>query len=80
LAGYGLADLTIPTRTISNAEAHVVMKRAVELGATCLNGGNFYVTPERNSLHPLREYFTQLSEDREKVVLSIKLGFDYAGL
>jgi pyridoxine 4-dehydrogenase len=76
--GYGLAGLTMPSRTITDTEAIVVMKRAVELGATCWNGGKFYGTAERNSLHLLQEYFTKYPEDREKVMLSVKLGFNYA--
>jgi pyridoxine 4-dehydrogenase len=76
--GYGLAGLTLLPSTVSDAEAIAVMKRAVELGATCWNGGKFYGSPERNSLHLCHDYFTKYPEDREKVMLSIKLGFHYA--
>ena len=40
--------------------------------ATFWNGGEFYGTPENNSLTLLRAYFTQYPEDAAKVVLSIK--------
>jgi pyridoxine 4-dehydrogenase len=36
------------------------------------NGGEFYGTPEYNSMTLLEQYFTQYPEDAEKVVLSIK--------
>jgi pyridoxine 4-dehydrogenase len=50
------------------------MKTALRLGANNWNGGEFYGTKERNSLHLLNEYFTKYPEDAEKVVLSIKGG------
>ena len=77
-ASYGLMGLTLSSRTVSDAEALVVMKRAVELGSNCWNGGKFNGTPERNSLHLLQQYFTKHPEDKEKVMLNIKLGFNFA--
>jgi pyridoxine 4-dehydrogenase len=50
------------------------MKTALDLGANSWNGGEFYGTPERNSLHLLSEYFDKYPEDAEKVVISIKGG------
>jgi pyridoxine 4-dehydrogenase len=50
------------------------MRASLETGANFWNGGDFYGTPERNSLHLLNEYFTKYPEDAEKVVLSIKGG------
>ena len=50
------------------------MKTALTLGANAWNGGEFYGTPTRNSLHLLNEYFTKYPEDADKVVLSIKGG------
>lgn len=50
------------------------MKTALRLGANNWNGGEFYGTKERNSLHLLNEYFTKYPEDADKVVLSIKGG------
>ena len=50
------------------------MKAALDTGANFWNGGEFYGTPEYNSLHLLNRYFTKYPEDAEKVVLSIKGG------
>jgi pyridoxine 4-dehydrogenase len=50
------------------------MRASLGTGANFWNGGDFYGTPERNSLHLLNEYFTKYPEDAEKVVLSIKGG------
>jgi pyridoxine 4-dehydrogenase len=50
------------------------MKRSLELGANCWNGGLFYGTPDHNSLHLLHKYFSKYPEDAEKVFVSIKLG------
>ena len=51
------------------------MKAALAAGANFWNGGEFYGTPEANSLHLLNAYFTKYPEDADKVVLSIKGGF-----
>lgn len=48
------------------------MKRALELGATFWNGGEFYGPPTSNSLHLLEYYFRKYPEDADKVTLSIK--------
>jgi pyridoxine 4-dehydrogenase len=50
------------------------LRAALATGANFWNGGNFYGTPERNSLHLLNEYFIKYPEDAKKVVLSIKGG------
>ena len=48
------------------------MKTALEAGCTFWNGGEFYGTPERNSLTLLRAYFDKYPEDADKVVINIK--------
>jgi pyridoxine 4-dehydrogenase len=48
------------------------MKASLDAGCNFWNGGEFYGTPERNSLQLLNKYFTKYPEDAEKVVLSIK--------
>lgn len=48
------------------------MKRALELGATFWNGGEFYGSPDCNSLHLLEYYFRKYPEDADKVTLSMK--------
>ena len=53
-----------------------VMRSALQKGANFWNGGEIYGTPEYNSLHLLKAYFTKYPEDADKVVISIKGGFD----
>ena len=50
------------------------MRAALEAGSNFWNAGEFYGTPQYNSLTLLEEYFTKYPEDAEKVVLSIKGG------
>ena len=52
------------------------MNAALESGANFWNGGQFYGTPDNNSLHLLREYFTKFPAAADRVVLSIKGGLD----
>jgi pyridoxine 4-dehydrogenase len=52
------------------------MKAALDAGCNFWNGGEFYGTPEYNSLHLLEKYFTKYPEDADKVVLSIKGGMN----
>lgn len=53
-----------------------VMKSALNKGANFWNGGTLYGTREYNSEQLLNAYFTKYPEDAEKVVISIKGGFD----
>lgn len=48
------------------------MRTALSKGASFWNGGEFYGTPEYNSMHLLNAYFTKYPEDANKVVISIK--------
>jgi pyridoxine 4-dehydrogenase len=50
------------------------MRTALQAGCNFWNAGEFYGTPEYNSLTLLEEYFTKYPEDAERVVLSIKGG------
>ena len=50
------------------------MKAAYEHGAVFWNGGEFYGTPDYNSMHLVAEYFTQFPDEADNVVLSIKGG------
>lgn len=52
------------------------MKAAVNNGVTFWNGGDFYGTPEWNSMTLLKEYFTRYPEDADKVTIIIKGGLD----
>lgn len=51
-----------------------VMRTALEHGSNLWNGGEFYGSQDRNSLHLLNEYFTKFPGDAKKVVVSIKGG------
>ena len=52
--------------------AFPAMREALRLGANFWNGGEFYGTPDHNSLTLLKSYFEKYPEDADKVVLSIK--------
>jgi pyridoxine 4-dehydrogenase len=65
----------MPQKLIEHEQAFQAMKAALEAGATFWNGGDFYGTPDYNSLHLVAAYFTKYPEDADKVVLSIKSGF-----
>ncbi|KAG6356166.1 hypothetical protein INS49_015553 [Diaporthe citri] len=75
--GYGLMGLTT-WDNVGYEDAAKAMKAALEQGANFWNGGMFYGTPEANSLHLLKYYFTRYPEDADKVVLSIKGAYDRA--
>ncbi|KAK3328280.1 pyridoxine 4-dehydrogenase [Cercophora scortea] len=76
--GYGMLGLTIPWAATPYPDAVKVMKTALDRGANFWNGSLFYGTPEANSLHLLKYYFTQHPEDAAKVVLCIKGAYDSA--
>ena len=52
------------------------MDAALATGANLWNGGQFYGTPEYNSLHLLRDYFTAHPDKADSIVLGIKGGLD----
>lgn len=52
------------------------MNAALGTGANLWNGGQFYGTPEYNSLHLLRDYFTKYPDTAHSIVLGIKGGLD----
>jgi len=72
--GYGLMGLTWRPNPVSEEQAFKAMKAALASGCNFWNGGEFYGTPEYNSLHLLERYFTKYPEDASSVVLSIKGG------
>ena len=55
------------------------MKAALASGAVMWNGGEFYGTEARNSLHLLNEYFTKYPEDADKIMVCIKGGLGASG-
>lgn len=52
------------------------MQTALSTGANFWNGGEIYGTPSYNSLHLLKQYFTEHPSDAEKVIISIKGSVD----
>ena len=78
--GFGLMGLTWRQNPVSQSQAFDAMKAALDNGANFWNGGELYGTPERNSLHLLREYFEKYPSDAKKVVISIKGGLEKGGM
>ncbi|RVX73666.1 hypothetical protein B0A52_02556 [Exophiala mesophila] len=70
--GFGLMGLTRPNGTLTQEEAFAAMDAALENGATYWNGGEFYGTPDYNSLHLLRDYFSKYPQKASQVTLAIK--------
>ncbi len=48
------------------------MRAALSADCNLWDGGEFYGTPDANSLTLLKKYFTRYPEDAEKVILNIK--------
>lgn len=78
--GYGLMGLTWRPQPPSQEQAFTAMKTALDSGANFWNGGELYGTPERNSLHLLKEYFDEHPSHASKVVISIKGGLVKGGM
>ena len=75
--GYGMMGLTWRSVVPLEQEDCIhLLNTAFESGARFWNAGEFYGTPEKNSLHLLKEYFTRYPERASQVVLSIKGGLD----
>ena len=72
--GFGLMGLTWRAEPPSQEQSFSAMKTALDSGSNFWNGGEIYGTPQRNSLHLLREYFDKYPGDESKVVISIKGG------
>ncbi|ORY16256.1 NADP-dependent oxidoreductase domain-containing protein [Clohesyomyces aquaticus] len=70
--GYGLLGLTNHFAPIPREQAFAAMRAALDAGCNLWDGGEFYGTPENNSLTLLRDYYEKYPEDAEKVVLNIK--------
>lgn len=72
--GYGLMNFTWRENPVSHEQAFEAMRAAIDSNMTFWNGGEFYGTPEVNSMTLLAAYFEKYPEDASKVVLSIKGG------
>jgi pyridoxine 4-dehydrogenase len=57
-------------------QAFKAMKASLDNGCNFWNAGEFYGTPDNNSLTLMESYFTKYPEDASKVVLSIKGGLN----
>ncbi|KAI9644936.1 hypothetical protein NHQ30_006970 [Ciborinia camelliae] len=74
--GYGMMGLSWRAKPQPLEESLTTLKAALESGCNFWNGGEFYGTPEYNSLTICEAYFTKYPEDAEKVILSVKGGID----
>ena len=75
--GYGLLGFTQRRETqIPQSQAFAAMSAAFDAGTYLWNGGEFYGTRDRNTLHLLNEYFTKFPEKADKVVVVMKGGID----
>jgi pyridoxine 4-dehydrogenase len=54
------------------------MRASLDAGCNFWNGGEFYGTPEYNSMTLMAKYFEKYPEDAEKVVVSMKGGMNMA--
>ncbi|TGO24222.1 hypothetical protein BPAE_0108g00150 [Botrytis paeoniae] len=74
--GYGMMGLSWRPEPQPLEESLKTLKAALEKGCNFWNGGEFYGTPEYNSLTICAAYFEKYPEDADKVVLSIKGGIN----
>ncbi|KAK2616939.1 hypothetical protein QQS21_000028 [Conoideocrella luteorostrata] len=70
--GFGLMGLTARRPPPSDEECFAAIKAALAAGCNYFNGGEFYGTPESNSLTLLNKYLQKYPEDAEKIVVNIK--------
>ncbi|KAJ6443434.1 RTA1 domain protein [Purpureocillium lavendulum] len=71
--GFGLLGLTI-SAALSDEQRFAAIKAALESGCNYFNGGEFYGTPEENSLTLLNQYLAAHPEDADRIVLNVKGG------
>lgn len=72
--GYGLMGLTWRADPPSESDCFLAMNTALSCGANFWNGGEFYGSPDYNSLHLLNRFFTAFPEKADSVFLSLKGG------
>ncbi|KFA67448.1 hypothetical protein S40285_00263, partial [Stachybotrys chlorohalonatus IBT 40285] len=70
--GYGMMGITFGGKPLPEEEAFAAIKAALESGCNYFNGGDFYGTPEYNSLTLLRKYYEKYPEDADRIVLNVK--------
>jgi len=74
--GFGLMGLTWRPEPCPKEQAFETLREAIKQGKVFWVGGEFYGPPEYNSNVLLEQYFEKYPEDADKVVLSIKGGWD----
>ncbi|KAL7628371.1 hypothetical protein AAE478_002573 [Parahypoxylon ruwenzoriense] len=74
--GYGLMGLTWRDPATPEEQAIEALRAALQTGMNLWNGGEFYGTPERNSLTLLERYFARYPGDAERVLLCVKGGLN----
>lgn len=72
--GFGLMGLTWRPQPSRHEDAFAAMRAAIMNNMTFWNGGEFYGTPEVNSMTLLRSYLEKYPDDADKFVLCIKGG------
>lgn len=72
--GYGLMGLTRPADPCPQEQSFAAMSMALICGSNYWNGGEFYGTLDRNSMHLLNEYFSKFPDKASEVTLCIKGG------
>ncbi|KAL6407463.1 pyridoxal reductase [Ilyonectria robusta] len=72
--GFGLMGFTWRLHPVAHDQAFAAMRAALANNATYWNGGEFYGTPEVNSMTLLRAYLEEYPEDADKFTLCIKGG------
>ncbi|KAL9130005.1 MAG: hypothetical protein Q9217_001689 [Psora testacea] len=70
--GYGLLGLTWRSKLPTEEEAFAALRAALDTGCNLWNGGEFYGSPDYNSLTLLNKYFAKYPEDANRVVLNVK--------
>ncbi|KAH6995396.1 pyridoxal reductase [Ilyonectria destructans] len=72
--GLGLMGFTWRLHPVAHDQAFAAMRAALANNTTYWNGGEFYGTPEVNSMTLLRAYLEEYPEDADKFILCIKGG------
>ncbi|KAH8648434.1 NADP-dependent oxidoreductase domain-containing protein [Xylariales sp. PMI_506] len=75
--GFGLMGLTTRDPPVPKEQAIQALRAAVESGCTFWNAAEHYGTPSWNTQTLMAAYFDRYPEDADKVVISVKGGFDF---
>lgn len=68
----GPLGLTWPSPSIPGEDTFTAMKAALDAGCNYWNGGEFYGSPDNNSLALLKRYYENHPDDASKVLLNVK--------